>query len=168
VNACASLGCTPGEMMKHFEVVSFGGTKNALMFGEAIVFPNGDVSPDFKYLRKQYMQLPSKTRFVAAQFLEFLGTGLWLENARHANAMASRLSQGLAKSRFAELTQVTQANGCFVLLPRKLVSKLREHSFFYVWDEHTFECRLMTSWDTTPDDVDSFLALLEKLGAENV
>ena len=168
VNACASLNCTPGEMMTHFDVVSFGGTKNALMFGEAIVFPHGAPSSDFKYLRKQYMQLPSKTRFIAAQFLEFLGTDLWLENARNANALAARLSDGLAKSQYAKLTQATQANGCFVIFPRKLISKLREHSFFYVWDEHTFECRLMTSWDTTEDDVDGFLAHLEKVGAESV
>jgi threonine aldolase len=168
VNAVAALGCTPSEMLAFFDVVSFGGTKNGLMFGEAIVFPRGTPSQDFRYLRKQFMQLPSKTRFVAAQFLEFLGTDLWLENARHSNAMAARLSEGLQRSRHARLTQKTQANGCFAVLPRKLVSRLREHYFFYVWDEHTFECRLMTSWDTTPEDVDGFLAQLEKLGDENV
>lgn len=168
VNAAAALGITPGRMMMDFDVVSFGGTKNALMFGEAVVFPHGLTDPDFRFVRKQFMQLPSKTRFVAAQFLEFLGTDLWLENARHANAMAARLSEGLSRSRYAKLTQKTEANGCFVLLPRKLVSKLREHSFFYVWDEHTFECRLMTSWDTQSQDVDTFLSQLEKLGAENV
>jgi threonine aldolase len=168
VNAAASLGCTPGRLMVDFDVVSFGGTKNALMFGEAVVFPHGLPDENFRFLRKQYMQLPSKTRFIAAQFLEFLGTDLWLENARHSNAMARRLSDGLARSKHAKLTQETQANGCFVLLPRHLVAKLREHHFFYVWDEHTFECRLMTSWDTTPTDVDSFLETLEKLGSENV
>jgi threonine aldolase len=167
VNAAAALGCTPGRLMMDFDVVSFGGTKNALMFGEAVVFPHGLLNDDFKYLRKQYMQLPSKTRFVAAQFLEFLGTDLWLENAKHANAMARRLSEGLSKSKYAKLTQKTEANGCFVQLPKKLVAKLREHSFFYVWDEHTFECRLMTSWDTQIQDVDQFLSNLERLGAEN-
>lgn len=94
VNAAAALECTPGRLMRDFDVVSFGGTKNALMFGEAVVFPRG-ADQDFKYLRKQFMQLPSKTRFIAAQFLEFLGTDLWLTNARHANAMAKRLSEGL-------------------------------------------------------------------------
>ncbi len=168
VNAAASLDCRLSDLLMPFDVVSFGGTKNALMFGEAIVFPRGTSGDEFKYLRKQFMQLPSKTRFVAAQFLEFVGTDLWLENAKHANAMAARMSAGLANSSYARLTQKTQANGCFAVLPRKLVSRLREHYFFYVWDEHTFECRLMTSWDTTPEDVDGFLALLEKLGAENV
>lgn len=168
VNAAAALGCTPGKMMMDFDVVSFGGTKNALMFGEAVIFPNGLPDENFRFLRKQFMQLPSKTRFVAAQFLEFLGTDLWLENALHANAMARRLSEGLARSAYTELTQKTEANGCFVLIPRKLVAKLREHTFFYVWDEHTFECRLMTSWDTTPTDVDGFLETLELLGSQNV
>lgn len=166
VNAAVSLGCGLGDIMNLCDVVSFGGTKNSLMFGEAVVFPHGLTDLDFKYSRKQFMQLPSKTRFVAAQFLEYLGTDLWLQNARHSNAMAARLSEGLARSKYAKLTQKTQANGCFVLLPKKLVSKLREHYFFYVWDEHTFECRLMTSWDTTADDVDGFLTVLERLGEE--
>ncbi len=168
VNAAAALGCSPGRLMLDFDVVSFGGTKNALLFGEAVVFPHGLLDENFRFFRKQYMQLPSKTRFVAAQFLEFLGTDLWLENALHSNAMAQRLSEGLVRSKYVKLTQKTQANGCFVLIPRQLIAKLREHSFFYVWDEYTFECRLMTSWDTRPTDVDSFLETLEKLGSENV
>lgn len=168
VNAAAALGCSLGELMAPFDAVSFGGTKNALMFGEAVVFPNGLPDDEMKYVRKQFMQLPSKTRFVAAQFLELLGTDLWLENARVANAMAARLSEGLARSKYAELTQKTQANGCFVRLPKALVAKLREHYFFYVWDEHTFECRLMTSWDTRPEDIDGFLKVLEQVGSENV
>lgn len=168
VNAAASLGCTLAQLMNDFDVVSFGGTKNGLMFGEAIVFPRGLTDHDFKYIRKQFMQLPSKTRFMAAQFLEFLGTNLWLENALHANAMARRLSAGLSRSKYAKLTQKTQANGCFAILPRPLVAKLREHTFFYVWDEHTFECRLMTSWDTEAHDVDQFLEHLEQLGDTNV
>ena len=167
VNAAASLDCDLRRIMDGFDVVSFGGTKNSLMFGEAVVFPKGLTDPDFRFIRKQLMQLPSKTRFVAAQFLEFLGTDLWRVNAKHSNEMARRLSSGLERSQYATLTQKTQANGCFVLLPKKLVPKLRDHSFFYVWDEHTFECRLMTSWDTEPKDVDDFLANLERLGQES-
>ncbi|RYZ73064.1 MAG: aminotransferase class V-fold PLP-dependent enzyme, partial [Proteobacteria bacterium] len=138
VNAVAALGCTFREMVEHADVVSFGGTKNALLFGEAVLFPNGLHDSDFRFQRKQAMQLPSKTRFVAAQFLELLGTDLWKENAEHANAMAQKLASGLGRSTHAKLTQKVQANGCFVILPKALVSKLREHYFFYVWDEHTF------------------------------
>lgn len=166
VNAVAALGCTFREMLQHADVVSFGGTKNGLVFGEAILFPNGLPDPDFRFQRKQAMQLPSKTRFVAAQFLEFIGTDLWKENADHANAMAQKLASGLGRSSFAKITQKVQANGCFVILPKPLVSKLREHYFFYVWDEHTFECRLMTSWDTQESDIDGFLEKLEQLGRD--
>lgn len=166
VNAAASLNCTLKEMTTDagVDVVSVGGTKNGLMFGEAVVFLRAGMSSDFKYSRKQLMQLPSKTRFLAAQFLEFLGTDLWIENARHANRLARRLSEGLAKSPYARLTQTTQANACFVVLPKGLVPRLRERYFFYVWNEHTFECRLMTSWDTSENDVDGFLSALDELG----
>ena len=166
VNAAAALGCSLAEIVEGCDAVSFGGTKNGLLFGEAIVFPNpsAQVREEIKYQRKQLMQLPSKTRFIAAQFLEFLGTDLWLENARHANAMARYLAEGLAKSPHATITQATRANGVFVRFPKKLVAKLREQAFFYVWDESTFECRLMTSWDTTPDDIDRFLAKLAEIG----
>ena len=164
VNAAEALKCSFRDLVQFADVVSFGGTKNALMFGEAILFPNGLEDADFRFQRKQAMQLPSKTRFVAAQFLELLGTKLWIENASHANRMAQKLASGLGNSPYAKLTQRVQANGCFVLLPKALVSKLREHYFFYVWDEHTFECRLMTSWDTQESDIDGFLEKLETLG----
>lgn len=167
VNAVEALKCTFKDIAQYADVLSFGGTKNALLFGEAVVFPNGLTDDDFRFQRKQAMQLPSKTRFVAAQFLEFLGTELWRENAKHANMMAKRLSEGIKKSKYAELTQTVQSNGCFVLIPKNLVSKLRKHYFFYVWNEHTFECRLMTSWDTTEADIDGFLGQLETLGQEN-
>ncbi|MEK7355710.1 MAG: beta-eliminating lyase-related protein [Bdellovibrionota bacterium] len=163
VNAIAALGCTFADAVKGADVISLGGTKNGLLFGEAIVFLNQKANPDFRYFRKQAMQLSSKSRFIAAQFLEFLGTDLWLGNALRSNRMASRLSSALARCKGVEITQKTQANGVFVKIPREHVARLREHSFFYVWDEHTFECRLMTSWDTTEADVDSFVAEVEKI-----
>ncbi len=166
VNAAVSLGVTLKEMTTDcgVDIISVGGTKNGLLFGEAVVCLRPEISKDLKYVRKQLMQLPSKTRFISAQFLEFLGTDLWKENARHANAMARRLSDGLQKSKFARVTQKVEANGVFVLIPKALVSRLRETSFFYVWDEATFECRLMTTWDTDPKDIDEFIARLEHLG----
>lgn len=163
VNAVAALGCSFADAVRGADVISLGGTKNGLLFGEAVVFLNERANPDFKYLRKQAMQLPSKTRFVAAQFIEFLGTDLWLENALRANRMAARLAAGLAKCAEVEITHKVQANACFVKIPREHVARLREHSFFYVWDEHTFECRLMTSWDTTEDDVDRFVSEVAKI-----
>ena len=163
VNAVAALGCSFTDAVKGADAISLGGTKNGLVFGEAVVFLNDKADPDFRYTRKQAMQLPSKSRFIAAQFLQFLGTDLWLANALRANRMAARLRAGLEKCPGVEITQKTQANACFVKIPREHISRLREHSFFYVWDEHTFECRLMTSWDTTEEDVDRFVAEVAKI-----
>lgn len=165
VNAAAALGVELRSLTTDcdIDVLSVGGTKNGLLFGEAVVFLKRGLDEDFKYTRKQMMQLPSKARFLAAQFIEFLGTNLWRENALHANAMAKRLSEGLAKLPAAQLTQPTQANGVFVRFPRKAVARLKETAFFYVWDEHTFECRLMTGWDTRPEDIDRFLEAVAQI-----
>ncbi len=166
VNAAASLGCSLREITTDcgVDVMSLGGTKNGLLFGEAVVFLRAGLSEDFKYRRKQMMQLPSKTRFLAAQFHEFLGTALWLENATHANRMARLLAEGLSQSKYAKITQAVQANAVFARFPRKMVARLKERAFFYVWNETTFECRLMTTWDTTESDVRGFVQAVEELG----
>jgi threonine aldolase len=166
VNAAVSLGVSLKEMTTDcgVDVVSVGGTKNGLMFGEAVVFlkpPSANLG--FKFQRKQLMQLPSKTRFIAAQFLEFLGTDLWKLNSSHANKMALLLSDGLRTIPAAEVTQPTQANAVFVKFPKSWISPLREKYFFYVWNEKTFECRLMTSFDTEPADIEKFLELARTL-----
>jgi threonine aldolase len=169
VNAAASLGVGLREITTDcgVDIVSLGGTKNGMMFGEAVVFLRPGQSGDFKYVRKQWMQLPSKTRFIAAQFLALLGEGdsegVWRKNALHANAMAKRLSEKLQRCPSVRITQKTQANAVFAILPKKWVGTLREQAFFYVWNEATFECRLMTSWDTEPGDIDGFIEKLEML-----
>ena len=170
VNAAEALGVGFKEMLTDtgVDVVSVGGTKNGLIFGEAVVFLKPKFAPDFKFVRKQAMQLPSKTRFIAAQFLEFLGTDLWRENAHHANQMAMRLYQGLKDSPFVKVTQVPQANAVFVIIPKPLISPLRELAFFYVWDEASFECRLMTTWDTSPNDIDEFVLKVKTLGEDRL
>lgn len=169
VNAAASLDCSFRAFTTDcgIDALSFGGTKNGLMFGEAVVFLNPAlherIQDEFKYTRKQLMQLPSKSRYLAAQFLEFLGTDLWLLNARHANAMAKRLADGLSHIAFAEITRPCQANAVFVKFPKSLIQRLKDLRFFYVWDERTFECRLMTSWDTTIEEIDAFIGDCQKL-----
>ncbi|MCM2282259.1 MAG: low specificity L-threonine aldolase [Bdellovibrionaceae bacterium] len=172
VNAAEYLGCSLRELTRDVgvDVLSFGGTKNGLLFGEAVVFFREDLAQDFKYRRKQAMQLPSKTRFVAAQFEAWLGTDLWLRTARHANSMARRLAAGLQSRSSIQLTQLTQANGVFVRLPKSWIAKLRARAFFYVWNEldsHStdgrLECRLMTTFDTTPAAIDDFLATIDEL-----
>lgn len=173
VNAAAALGCELKDLTSApgVDILSLGGTKNGLMFGEAVVFFKQAASGlsldhDFKFIRKQLMQLPSKTRFIAAQFNVFLGTDFWRENAQHANRMAALLSQGLSRSKYCKVARKTEANGVFVRVPQKMVAPLKAHAFFYVWDEHSFECRLMTTWDTTASEVTSFLAAVERIGRE--
>ncbi len=145
------------------DVVSFGGTKNGLMMGEAVLFLNPILAENFKYIRKQSAQLPSKTRFIAAQFERFLTDGLWKEIAANSCQMAERLFQGLKEFPELEITSLRESNAVFAKIPKDWVKILREKYFFYVWDEKTFECRLMTSWDTTVSDIDGFLAEIRKL-----
>lgn len=158
-NAAYALNASFRELTTDLgvDVVSFGGTKNGLMMGEAVLFLNQSLARNFKYIRKQSAQLPSKTRFLAAQFEAYLANGLWREIAGHACEMAEKLYQGLQNIPDYEITASRQSNAVFVKIPKEHVKQLREKYFFYVWDEKTFECRLMTSWDTTLEDIQGFL-----------
>jgi threonine aldolase len=137
------------------DVVSFGGTKNGLMLGEAVVVLNPSAAPNLDYIRKSSTQLASKMRFVSAQLEVLLGTDLWLLNAEHANAMAQRLAAGL--DGLVEIPRPVQANAVFARLPRPVIDRLRETYAFYDWDESVDEVRWMTAWDTTTEDVDTFV-----------
>ncbi|MBD7958228.1 low specificity L-threonine aldolase [Microbacterium sp. Sa4CUA7] len=151
------------------DVLSFGGTKNGAMLGEAIVVLDPAASEGLRYLRKLNMQLASKMRFVSAQLIALLEGDLWLRNARHANAMAQRLraevEAGMAAGsiRGVEFTQPTQVNGVFATLPEGVADALRESFRFYDWDATKREVRWMCSFDTHPDDVDAFVAELSRL-----
>jgi threonine aldolase len=138
------------------DVLSFGGTKNGLLGGEAVVFLNGELSDGFEYLRKQTLQLASKMRFLAAQFDALLSDELWLRCARHANAMAARLADAVGGIGGVEITRPVETNAVFAMLAAKATAALAERFAFYVWDERTSEVRWMCSWDTTEEDVDRF------------
>ncbi len=141
------------------DAVSFGGTKNGLMFGEAVVFaPAVARVVDTARLRKTRLQLSSKMRYIAAQFEAYVKDGLWKDCATHANKMARRLAEGLAARGIRPLYPV-QTNAVFVKLPGCLVEELRSRRFFYDWEGGAV--RLMTSWDTDDTDVDGFLAELD-------
>ncbi len=166
VNAAAALGCTLKEAAEGADVLSFGGTKNGLMFGEAVLFlskRSREAAKDLPFIRKQLMQLPSKTRFIAAQFVELLGTDLWKEISSNALARANQLRNGLAllatSSDLVKFTQNTEANAVFAIFDRGLEKAMKRTAFFYVWNEQTRECRLMTSWNTTAADVESVLSV---------
>jgi threonine aldolase len=144
------------------DILSFGGTKNGIMFGEAICFLRPGLAEDFKYLRKQGMQLASKMRYISAQYLAFFRDGLWKSCASHSNRMAALLYEKVKDIKGIEVTQKVEANGIFVILPGTVAEKLRESYFFYPWDEHRSEYRWMTSWDTTEEDINGFVELLKK------
>jgi threonine aldolase len=161
-NAAASLGCSLAATSTEIgaDVVSFGGTKAGLLLGEAIVVLRPELASALPYLRKQSMQLASKMRFVAAQFEALLTDELWRRAAGHANAMATRLADGVRDLPGVTVTQAVQANGVFAILPPGVAERLQEQWRFYVWDEHTGEVRWMCSWDTTEEDVDAFAAAI--------
>lgn len=162
-NALATLDVPVAQAVAGADVVVFGGAKNGLLCGEAVVFLDTELANDFLYLRKQAMQLSAKMRFISAQFLTLLENDLWLNNARRANAMARRLADGLSAVPEIQITQPTQANGVFAIFPRAWIEILQEESFFYVWNETANEVRLMCSFDTREEDVDNFIESLRRL-----
>lgn len=142
------------------DILSFGGTKNGLLFGEVVVALNPDAAHGLVYLRKMDMQLASKMRFLSAQFIALLEGDLWLRSARHANAMASRLRAAVDAIDGVRPTQKTEANGVFAVLPAGVADRLRSAFRFYDWDEAAGEVRWMCSFDTTEEDVDAFAAAI--------
>ncbi len=161
-NAAAALGATFRQLTTDagVDVLSFGGTKNGLMFGEAIVFFDKKRAKDFEYLRKQGMQLHSKMRFISAQFDRYLTDGLWKKNAETANRMARLLEKSLKQFSQLQITRSVDANGVFVIIPPEIIPRLQQHYFFHIWDEATSEVRLMCSWDTTEKDIEGFARAL--------
>ncbi|MHA6669592.1 threonine aldolase family protein [Homoserinimonas sp. A447] len=169
-NAAAALGVPFREFTTDagVDILSFGGTKNGLIFGEAIVLLNPDVSDGLIYLRKLNMQLASKMRFVSAQLIALLSDDLYLRSAGHANAMAARLrsslEDGVASGAISGLgfSQATEANAVFAVLPAGVADRLREKFRFYDWDAARNEVRWMCSYDTTEADIDAFVAAIRE------
>jgi threonine aldolase len=163
-NAAASLGVKPRAITKDagVDILSFGGAKNGMMYGEAVVFFDKNLARDFKYTRKQGTHLPSKMRFISAQFEALLSNDLWRQNAQHANRMAQLLANELGKMSQLKITQKVESNGVFAELPKEYIPVLQKQYFFYVWNEQTSEVRFMTSFDTTENDIQDFISLLRK------
>jgi threonine aldolase len=164
-NAAVSLGSGFYEMTggAGVDVLSFGGTKNGMMYGEAIIFFKRSLCEDFKYRRKQGMQLASKMRYIGAQFSAFLEKDLWKENATHANMMAQKLHAAVKDISGVEVTQQVESNAVFARIPAHVVPALQEKFFFYVWDEETSEVRWMCSFDTSEEDIESFASMLRSM-----
>ncbi len=163
-NAAASLGVPLRAFTTDagVDVLSLGGTKNGLLYGEAVVVLNPAAVDGIPFLRKLDMQLASKMRFVSAQLIALYGSDLWLRSATHANAMAARLRSAVTGLPGLTFTQDTRANAVFVTLPAGVADRLRESFRFYDWNPATGEVRWMCAFDMTPDDVDAFAAAVRR------
>ena len=165
-NAAVALGCTFKEMTTDLGVdaLSFGGTKNGLLMGESCVLLNPALDVDMKYRRKQMTQLASKMRFMAAQFICYIESGIWRRNAEHSNRMAQLLRSEVEKVEGVKIMYPVQVNSVFAQLPTDVWHRLQERYFFYDWDEAADVVRWMCSFDTTEEDIHSFVnALKEEL-----
>ena len=164
-NAAVALNCTFKEMTTDagVDVVSFGGTKNGLMIGESVVFLNPELAKDYKYRRKQGLQLCSKMRFLAVQFEAYFNDDLWRRNAEHSNRMAQLLYNEVKGIPQVQVMYPVQVNGVFVKLPRKVWSELQKQYFFYDWDLDNDVVRWMCSFDTTEEDIRNFVKALKQL-----
>lgn len=162
-NATAALGGTVAALRSFtvdagVDVVSFGGTKAGLAFGEAVVFLNPALATRARFIRKMVTQLPSKMRFVAAQFNALLHDDLWIRLAEHANAMGRRLYDATVDIPGVRIDAAPEVNSVFPVLPHDAIAPLQDWCFFWDWDTSRDQVRWMTAWDTTSDDVDRFAA----------
>ena len=164
-NAVAALGCAPKEItwQAGVDVLCFGGTKNGIPVGEAVVFFDRELAGEFDYRCKQAGQLASKMRFISAPWVGMLKDGIWLKHAAHANAMAALLEEKIRALPEVKFLFPRQANAVFAELPRRAVDGLKAKG----WKFYTFigqgGCRLMCAWDTQPADVEAFAADLRVL-----
>jgi threonine aldolase len=164
-NAVAALGVGLKEATVDcgVDIMSFGGTKNGLMIGEAVLIFNDDLKPNAPYYHKQTGQLFSKNRFIAAQFEALLSNKLWLNMALHANKMAKLLANEVMDLPGIKINRSVDANAVFVIIPEKVIAPLRSQYPFYEWDAQTHEQRWMCSFDTTEEEVKGFVKALKKL-----
>lgn len=169
-NAAAALGTGLGDFTTEagVDAVSFGGTKNGVMIGEAVIVLNEHAAPGVDFLRKSSMQLASKMRFISAQLLALLSDDLWLRNAQHANAMASMLEARVRLIPGVNVVRPVQANAVFAIIPPAVTERLQRRFRFYTWDQNSGEVRWMCAWDTAPADVEAFAtAIADEMAAEN-
>ena len=162
-NALVTLGVTPAQMTWQvgIDVLSFGGTKNGCLAAEAVVFFKPELVGDFPFLQKRAGQLLSKSRFISSQFMGYLADDVWIRNARQANAMAQRLSKGLADLPGLELAYPTQSNEVFVVMPAALIDRLSATGLAINDEELDGKAvRFVAAWNTTETEVDALLAVL--------
>jgi len=164
-NAVASLGKSLCETTVDcgVDIMSFGGTKNGMLFGEAILIFNENLKKNAPFFHKQSAQLFSKNRFIAAQFEALLTDELWKKMAHHANTMAKMLAENLSDIPEVTITRPVQANAVFAIIPEFAIAPLQKQYPFYIWDDKTLELRWMCSFDTKSEDVTDFILTLQRI-----
>ncbi len=164
-NAAAYLNSDLNEITGKagVDILSFGGTKNGMMFGDAVVFFDKKLAKNFEFYRKQGMHLTSKMRYISAQFNAFFDNDLWLENAKHANKMAKILYEEIKDIKNIEITQIVQGNAVFAKFDKKFNKELLKKYFFHVFDEKENIVRLMCSFNTTEKDIFDFSSEIKKV-----
>ena len=164
-NACAFLNCSMKQLTVDagVDILSFGGTKNGMMQGETVISFRPEITDNLPFFRKQSAQLASKMRYLSAQFIPYLTDDLWLSNALHANQQAAKLVHILQQYPAVGFTQKPETNQLFFTLPKDIAQKMSEQYFFYYWNEAQCEIRLVTSWDTTDEDISGLDATLKAL-----
>jgi threonine aldolase len=164
-NACDYLNCTMKQLTVDagVDILSLGGTKNGMMQGEAVISFRPEISENLPYFRKQSAQLASKMRYLSAQFIPYFTDNLWLKNARHANQQAAKLVNILKQYPQVIFTQKPETNQLFFTLPKDIAQKLSQKYFFYYWNEERCEIRLVTSWDTTDEDIEGLDTTLKEM-----
>lgn len=155
-NAAAHLDCDLADLAAGVDILSFGGTKNGAVAAEAVIVMRQELTANVRFLRKQQMQLGSKMRFVAAQFIALLDDKLWLRNAQHANAMAQRLAAAMAEVPGVTLRYPVQSNAVFASLDLDRIAALQREWTFAIWSAEENLVRWMTAFDTSHEDVDAF------------
>lgn len=164
-NACVYLDCSMKELTVDagVDILSFGGTKNGMMMGEAVIAFRPELAENLPYFRKQSAQLASKQRYLSTQFLPYLEREVWYNNARNANEKAKEIVAVLNKYPEINFTQKPESNQLFFTMPREAAKELEKEYFFYYWNEAITEVRLVTSWDTTTDDIESLAESLDRI-----
>jgi threonine aldolase len=164
-NAAAALNCNLYDVTfgSGADVVSFGGTKNGMMLGEAVLFKSPEMSEHAAYICKQNMQLFSKMRYISAQFIAYLENDLWLKNARHANQMTTYLYNLLKSNDNLTWYVPPEANSQFVCMSEEALEALHREYYFYTWDSSKNMARWMTAWDAGQDDMDAFALDIQRL-----
>lgn len=164
-NAVEALGVSLKEATVDcgIDIMSFGGTKNGLMMGEAILIFNEELKKHADFYQKQSAQLFSKNRYIAAQFIALLSNDLWKRMAGHANAMARKLADEVSRIPGVRVVRPVDANAVFAIIPERAIEALQKDYPFYIWDEKTLELRWMCSFDTSEEDIKGFTQALKHI-----